>query len=233
MLKYDFVLLVEIFTETVPDSMFPSHKPFVLPGVKVSDSIHGRLSEDVVILVRKELCKYVEWIDVETDNIIVLRLSHRLLGTPTDCLLVGAYLPPEKSPYYEETDIYNGVSLLEDCLLDLIRVCGDIPFIICGDLNARTVNTSDVDPVDDIYEMNSDNHSESRTPADNDTRRTSKDNTVNSFGRYLIGICEEFGLSIFHVISRIFRKRDVVWTIILLYQQACFQSAGVLMLFLW
>ena len=196
MLKYDFVLLVEIFTETVPDSIFPSHKPFVLPGVKVSDSIHGRLSEDVVILVRKELCKYVEWIYVETDNIIVLRLSHRLLGTPTDCLLVGAYLPPEKSPYYEETDINNGVSLLEDCLLDLIRVCGDIPFIICGDLNARTVNTSDVDPVDDIYEMNSDNHSESRTPADNDTRRTSKDNTVNSFGRYLIGICEEFGLSI-------------------------------------
>ena len=113
-------------------------------------------------------------------------------------MLVGAYLPPEKSPYYEETDIYNGVSLLEDCLLDLTRVCGDIPFIICGDLNARTasMNARDVDPIDDIYEMNSDNHSESRTPVDNDTRRTSKDNTVNSFGRYLIGICEEFGLSI-------------------------------------
>ena len=105
-------------------------------------------------------------------------------------------MPPEKSPYYEETDIYNGVSLLEDCLLDLIRVCGDIPFIIWGDLKAQTasMNARDVDPVDDIYEMNSDNHSESRTPVDNDTRRTPKDNTVNSFGGYLIGICEEFGL---------------------------------------
>ena len=197
-LKYDFVLLVETFTETVPDSVFPSHKPFVSPGVKVSDSIHGRLSGGFGLLVRKKLCEYVERIDVETDNIIALRLSHRLLGTPTDCLLDGAYLPPEKSPYYEETDIYNGVSLLEDCLLDLIRVCGDIPFIICGDLNARTasMNARNVDPIDDIYEMNSDNHSESRTPVDNDTRRTSKDNTVNSFGRYLIGICEEFGLSI-------------------------------------
>ena len=74
--------------------MFPSHKPFVSPGVKISDSIHGRLSGGVVLLVRKELCEYVERIDVETDNIIALRLSHRLLGTPTDCLLVGAYLPP-------------------------------------------------------------------------------------------------------------------------------------------
>ena len=85
MLKYDFVLLVETFTETVPDSMFPSHKPFVSPGVKVSDSIHGRLSGGVVLLVRKELCEYVERIDVETDNIISLRLSHRLLGTQTVC----------------------------------------------------------------------------------------------------------------------------------------------------
>ena len=78
----------------------------------------------------------------------------------------------------------------------MIRVCGDIPLIIWGDLNARTasMNARDVDLVDDIYEMNSDNHSESRTPVDNDTRRTSKGNTVNSFGSYLIGICEEFGL---------------------------------------
>ena len=74
--------------------------------------------------------------------------------TPTDCLLVGAYLPAEKSPY-EENDIYS-VSLLEDCLVDLIRVCGDIPFIICGDLNARiaSMNARNVDPVDDVYEMN-------------------------------------------------------------------------------
>ena len=88
--------------------------------------------------------------------------------------------------------------ILEDCLLDLVRVCGDIRFIIFVDLNTQTasLNARDVDPVDDIYEMNSDNHSESRTPVANDTRRTSKDNTVNSFGRYLIGICEESGLSI-------------------------------------
>ena len=74
--------------------------------MNVSDSTHGRLSGGVILLVKKELSEYVEWINIETDNIIALRL----LGTSTDFLLVGAYLPLENSPYYEETDIYNGVS---------------------------------------------------------------------------------------------------------------------------
>ena len=101
MLKYDFALLVETFTETVPDSMFPSHQSFASPGVKVSDSTHGRLSGGVILLVKKKmLSEYDEPINIEIDNIIALRLSHRLLGTSTDCLLVGACLPPENSPYY-------------------------------------------------------------------------------------------------------------------------------------
>ena len=129
-------LLIETSTETDPDSMFPSHKSFVFPGSKVPDSIHGRLSGGVILLVRKEPSEYVERINIETDNFFALRLSHRLLGTSTDCLLVRTYLPPENSPYNEETDIYNGVSLLEDCLIELVRLCGHIPLIICGDLNS-------------------------------------------------------------------------------------------------
>ena len=54
-LKYYFALLVETFTETVPDSVFPSHESFVSPGVKVSDCIHGRLPGGVILLVRKQL----------------------------------------------------------------------------------------------------------------------------------------------------------------------------------
>ena len=44
--------------------------------------------------------------------------------------------------------------------------------------------------------MNSDDYSQSTLQNDNDIKRTSKDNTVNSFGRYLISICEEFSLSV-------------------------------------
>ena len=69
--------------------------------------------------------------------------------------------------------------------------------ITCSCLNSRTASRDarNVNPVDEIYEMNSDNYSESRMPVGNGTR-TSKDSTVNSFGRHLTGICEEFGLSV-------------------------------------
>ena len=84
-------------------------------------------------------------------------------------------MPPENSPYYEETDIYDGVSLLEDCLLELVRLFGDIPLIICGDLNSRTAsrNARNVDPIDEIYEMNSD-YSKSTLQNDNDIKRHPK-----------------------------------------------------------
>ena len=135
--SHDFILLVETFTKTVPDSLFPSHKVFDSPGVKVSDSIHGRLSGGVVFLVKNELCSFVERVDIETDNIIVLKLAGELTGLLSDCVLIGAYLPPENAKYYEETDIYNGVSLLEDCLLDVVRVCGDLPLIVCGEFKLK------------------------------------------------------------------------------------------------
>ena len=51
-----------------------------------------------------------------------------------------------------------------------------------------------VDPIDEIYEMNPKDYSESTVQNDNDIKRTSKDSIVNSFGRYLISICEEFSL---------------------------------------
>ena len=90
--------------------------------------------------------------------------------------------------------------MLEDFLLELVRLCGDIPLIICDDLNSRTasMNARNVDPVDEIYEMNPEAYSESTLQNDNDIKRTSKDSIVNSFGRYLISICEEFSLSVFN-----------------------------------
>ena len=91
--------------------------------------------------------------------------------------------------------------MLEDCLLELVRLCGDIPLIICGDLNSRTasMNAKNVDPINEIYGMNSDDYSEITSQNDNDIKRTSKDNIVNLFGRYLISICEEFSLSVLNL----------------------------------
>ena len=50
------------------------------------------------------------------------------------------YLPPSQSLYYADTEIDNGVSLLEYCIIEILVEIGELPFIIFGALNARTGN---------------------------------------------------------------------------------------------
>ena len=104
--------LAETFTQTVPSTLFPSHKIFHSPGVKVSESVHGRLSGGILFLVKNVIAKHIKQVFVETDNILVLRISRELTGALTDSILVGAYLPPQNSAYYRDTDLSNGVDIL-------------------------------------------------------------------------------------------------------------------------
>jgi exonuclease III len=204
--KYDFVFLVETFTKTIPESIFPSHNVYGSAGVKINDNVHGRLSGGVGCLVKKNISQFVERLDTEIDNFVILKLSQRLLGTSSDCLLVGCYIPPDNSPYYAETDIYNGISLLEDCLLELAKDYGDLPVIICGDLNARTGSAQAVkrDPIDDLHDMTAADD-DVDTDVDNGTKRQSLDRTINAFGRLLLSVCEEFDLCILNgIISKNF-----------------------------
>ena len=195
--NYDFIILVETFVKSIDNSLFSStHIAFVSPGIKLSDSAHGRLSGGVIILVRKRLCAYVKQVYVEFDNFIVLKLSRTVMGTSKDCLLIGAYIPPENSIYYQETEICNGISILEDCLLDLYKLYGDCPKIVCGDLNARTSSFNyNNDPLNEMIDLfDTDNDFEQCT--NNLSQRVSKDKTINAFGRYLLGLCDEFHLII-------------------------------------
>lgn len=62
------------------------------------------------------------------------------MGTHQDVLL-GLYIPPPNSPYYKDPDIYNGIAILEDCILEVSKQLGD--------LNART-KSENVRTVDDV-----------------------------------------------------------------------------------
>ena len=173
-----------------------------LTGYKVSDCAN-RLSGGVVLLVRKEIAKFVKQVPIEYDNMIALSISRDLLKTDADIILLGVYIPPIDSPYYKETDIYNGVSMLEDCILDIISSKGDSQFIIFGDLNARTASetiTTDTDDLSDLFNVmgkthNNDSH-------ENHFVRSSADVTVNVFGRYLLQVCNEFDMFIANGISK-------------------------------
>ena len=71
------------------------------------------------MLVKKQWSSFVEQVHVEYDNMIVLKVSKDLLGIEKPVVLLRVYLPPSSSSYYHETDIQNGVAMIEQCLLDV------------------------------------------------------------------------------------------------------------------
>lgn len=140
--SFDFCLLLETFVlEFLSGPMwFPDHEVFVSPAMRLSETGIGRLSGGLILLMKKEFVKFVEQLHVEYDNIIALKISKDLMGTDVPVVWLGAYLPPSASNYYKDTDIHNGVSILENCMLDLSESQGDVLFFVCGDLNSRTGN---------------------------------------------------------------------------------------------
>ena len=70
-------------------------------------------------LLRKEFGKHVDYVKVEHDNITVIKLSKDLFGTNTSIVLLGVYISPTSSAYYQETKIHNGIALVEQCILDI------------------------------------------------------------------------------------------------------------------
>jgi hypothetical protein len=193
--NFDVCLLVETFACSFPnaDSWFPNHKTFIVPGVKLSDSTTGRLSGGLFLLIKKELVEYIDSFHVEYDNMIAIKMSKELFNTEVPVVLIGVYLPPSNSAYYSETEISNGVVMLEQCLLDITEEMGDVSFLLLGDFNSRTgsSNACDVDIDDLAFDLNNEH-----STLDHEFDRVSKDYEHNEFGNYLLNVCEEFDLKI-------------------------------------
>ncbi|KAK7506236.1 hypothetical protein BaRGS_00002348 [Batillaria attramentaria] len=69
---------------------------------------------------------------------IAVRLSKCLFGLESDVVLLGVYVPPCNSEYYTEIEIENGITMVEQCILDVLEHVGDVELLLCGDFNART-----------------------------------------------------------------------------------------------
>ena len=177
-LDIDFVFLTETFTESVPEDMFPNHDIYVAPGIKLSESVFGRLCGGVACLIKKSLTPFVTYIYLDYNNMLAFKIDHALLGTSQDCILLGAYIPPENSPFYKQTEIQNGISVIEDVLLDLQCKYEDVDFILCGDLNARIGNknsNSSFDSLSNVFDVIDDDTSDNFSC---DNSRNSKDNHI-------------------------------------------------------
>ena len=89
---FDFVTLTETFIDNDFDLSGVFHFiKFVCPAVKLS--YHGRRSGGLLVMVKKQLAKFIERISVDCDNVIVLKLSGALLGTEEDCFCLRTCRP--------------------------------------------------------------------------------------------------------------------------------------------
>ena len=85
------------------------------------------------------------------------------------------------------------MSLVENCIFYISEQHGELPFLVFGDLNARTgtANAKECVLPGSVLDMGNDNED-----AQNQYCRQSKDLQTNYFGRYLLCICEQFNLVI-------------------------------------
>ena len=195
--SYDFVLFTETFSDSFPEDLFPDFEIFLSPSIKLSESIHGRTCGGLAFLVKKALELKVQQVQIEYDNMMVFSVHDNKNSGFKEVdvfTIVCVYLPPENSPYYMETEIHNGVTMLENALLDIGNVCDCSKMMIVGDLNARTGEENGyMSDYSNIHHLDRESDSLVENPHN---QRCSKDKGYNAFGKFLLNVCSNFDLSI-------------------------------------
>ena len=140
--------------------------------------------------LKKTLADYVQEIALGVENIITMKLSRRLFGISTDVFLICVYSAPLKSPLYSKSNFNNGISAVEHCLFTITEKYGNVPFLLCGDFNARTGNKQPYHVLDMEYFT---------TVAQDEQygaqgQRRSQDSEENDFGKLFLELCTQFDL---------------------------------------
>ena len=174
--------------QSVIESAFPDYTVFFSPRTQ-------RQKGGVAVCVHNTIAQHVEQLLKSAEDCIFLKIGKTVLNSPSDILAGFVYIAPERSVVYGE-DNRDGIATLEDYMSQILCTHPDLPWLLCGDFNARTSGLSDVDIIDDnrhvplfqdLDELNAD------APQDN---RKTKDSSSNGFGKKLIELCKEFGLFI-------------------------------------
>ena len=187
--RFHFVCLVETFLSSFDIDFFYGFKSFCCPSLKLSKS--GRPSGGVVCLIKKELMPFIKQIQVKSGFFLLFVIDKHLFGIVKDVLYVCAYTPPEGSPFYSfVSSDSDGISMLENCILDNALLENDYYVILSGDLNSRTSNMFNSFSVDSNLPL------DLITKENSDFCRQSQDKIVNGFGKTLLHMCNALDLSI-------------------------------------
>ena len=184
--SFDFVCLVETFVQSIREDVFPDYTVFCQPATKLT--ARGRPSGGVVCLIKNHLMPFIRQLEVKVGNFLLFDVNKQVFGTDKNVLFVCAYLPPEGSNYYPFMNESDGVSMLENCLVDCVLGNNDYHILIAGDLNSRTANISQNISLDNNYFL------QSSHPAS--IGRQSQDSVLNQYGKLLLNMCVALNLCI-------------------------------------
>ena len=187
--SFDIVCLLETFLseDILPLNVFSGFKKYFTPAIKISNLTKGRCSGGVIVLVKKEINKFVTELKNSFDNVIALKIAKDIGDLHNDLIILSAYIPPYGSPYYKLFNTKNGIHMFEQFATDLKSSYLNCSFILCGDFNSRT---SCIQPISEINET--DKYLNTEVFSAEDAKcfgRKSEDSQLNVFGRSFIEMC--------------------------------------------
>ena len=98
--------------------------------------------------------------------------------------------PLLKSPLYSKSNFNNGISAAEHCLLTITEKYGSVPFLLCGNFNARTGNKQSYHVLDMEYFTTVARDEQYGAQG----QRRSQDSEENDLGKLFLELCTQFDL---------------------------------------
>ena len=117
------------------NGLFTEHVKFVAPAKRLSRK--GSNSGGVLLLIRRTGCKFVKQIQIDSANTIAVRVDKSVFNADKDVFLIASIVVPEHGPLYDSMDLKDGIVILEEKLLQVIRD-EDARIFLSGDFNTRT-----------------------------------------------------------------------------------------------
>jgi hypothetical protein len=187
--SFDIVTITETYISTeFENTLFKDYCCFTSKATKLSH--YGRRSGGVIVLIRKYLEKYIERLETDLENTVVIKISKQLLKTSKDVMYISVYIPPHDSPFWSLTQNGHGVECLEKCVIDLYDKYTDFFLFVTGDFNSRTADRN-ISPCNVDCDI-----SDKMENEDSTFKRLSCDKVVNVFGEQLLDFCSIFECAI-------------------------------------
>ncbi len=185
--NFDIIALSETLTDTIDDEQMENFRIFTKKAKhgQKHGGFHG-----LCFMVRNEIAKHLRIVE-DNELGLWLKVSSEVIGF--DFLLSTFYVPPESSRYFY-------YAIFDDLENEILNVTAkhDVPFLMCGDFNARTGRLNDFADPDtfDIVDSGDVNAAHELEAIGKTILRFNKDRICNNNGHALVNLCKTFGVNI-------------------------------------